>query len=170
MMMILIMKQTSIRILLKKVSGFVGSLFLVLESLDVAAENDIIKRDNEYAKLKYDDNGDEIQYEVPLGPPPEKIRFRLITNMKLPQAWGFFDRVTVPRLAADSFKLSAPVPNCARPAHMIYDRRTGKLAYFPRKYSFELTFLNELVYSRLELMVRDKDGKIVNTKSNPEQP
>lgn len=55
-----------------------------MDSLEVAVDNDMIKRDNEYAKMKYDENGDEIQYERPLGPPPEKLRFRLVTNLKLP--------------------------------------------------------------------------------------
>jgi hypothetical protein len=128
-----------------------------MDSLEVAVDNDVIKRDNDYAKMKYDENGDEIQYETPLGPPPEKLRFRLVTNLKLPQAWGFFERVTVPRLTADNYKLSMPIPTCSRPVHMIYDRRTGQLAYFPRKFAFELTFLSDLIYSRLHIIAKNKE-------------
>ena len=49
------------------------------------------------------------------------------------------------------------VPTCSKPVHMIYDRRTGQLAYFPRKYAFELTFLNDLIYSRLQIMAKNKE-------------
>jgi|LauGreDrversion4_2_1035121.scaffolds.fasta_scaffold316536_1 hypothetical protein len=55
-----------------------------MESLEVAVDNDIIQKENAYDKLKFDENGEEIHYETPLGPPPEKLRFRLITNLKLP--------------------------------------------------------------------------------------
>jgi hypothetical protein len=55
-----------------------------MDSIEVAVDNDIIKKENEYDKLKFDENGEEIQYETPLGPPPEKLRFRLLCNLKLP--------------------------------------------------------------------------------------
>ena len=140
-----------------------------MEALEIAVDNDIIKKENEYDKLKFDENGDEIQYDTPLGPPPEKIRFRLITNLKLPQSWGFYDRVTVPRLTADSLKSSSPIQDCSRPAHMIYDRRTGQLFYFPRKYSFELILLDTLVYSRLDVTVRNKQRLAREAQMSPEE-
>jgi hypothetical protein len=47
-------------------------------------------------------------------------------------------------------------PVCGKPAHMIYDRRTGQLYYFPRKYSFELVFLDELIFSRFDIMSSER--------------
>jgi len=82
-MTILIMRQISTPNLSKRV--MITSLkLIVMEALDLAVDNDIIKKENEYDKLKFDENGDEIQYDTPLGPPPEKLRFRLVTNLKLP--------------------------------------------------------------------------------------
>ena len=34
---------------------------------------------------------------------------------------------------------------------MVYDKRTGKLAYFPRLNSFEVVFETHLIYSRYDL-------------------
>ena len=140
-----------------------------MENLEVAVDNDIIKKENDYDKLKFDENGEEIQYDTPLGPPPEKLKFRLVTNLKLPQAWGFYDRVTVPRITADNMKIPSGVPTCSRQSHMIYDRRTGQLFYFPRKYSFELIFLDNIVYSRLEVMARDKIRLTKEALMSPEE-
>jgi hypothetical protein len=67
--------------------------------------------------------------------------------------------VTVPRITEETMKMPSNVPTCSRPVHMLYDRRTGKLAYFPRKYSFELTFLDDLVYSRFGVMAKEKEQK-----------
>ena len=76
-----------------------------MDALEIAVDNDIIKKENDYDKLRFDENGDEIQYDVPLGPPPEKLRFRLVTNMKLPIAWGHYDRVEVPATASAASKV-----------------------------------------------------------------
>ena len=45
---------------------------------------------------------------------------------------------------------------------MVYDKRSGKMAYFPRRNSFEIVFQGELIYSRYD--------KTLKLAPNTEEP
>ncbi len=98
--------------------------------------------------MRFDGEGEEIIYTpetnggYKLGPPPEKYRFKFTTNNHLPDKYGVFELIDVPNKNKKG-KLTDK---------MVYDQRTGKLALFPRRNSFEVIFEGELIYSRYDLV------------------
>jgi hypothetical protein len=125
-----------------------------MEAIENAAENDILEKELEYGKKAFDENGDEIpDCTLKFGPRPEKYRFKLVTNLNTPFSWGCFDRVFVPL----THRPKTPGPYNKKP-NMIFDKRTGKLEYYPRKYAFEVVFQNQLLYSRLDKMRKNLEN------------
>ena len=127
---------------------FLKTDILVSDSIEAAAENDLYNKELAYDKLRFDENGEEIIYNpetnggYKLGPPPEKYRFKFITNNHLPDKYGMFELIDVPNKNKKG-KVTDK---------MVYDQRTGKLALFPRRNSFEVVFHGELIYSRYDLV------------------
>jgi hypothetical protein len=60
----------------------------------------------------------------------------------LPDNYGVFELIDVPNKNKKG-KITDK---------MVYDQRTGKLALFPRRNSFEVIFQEELIYSRYDLV------------------
>lgn len=127
---------------------FLQQLREISDSIEAAAENDLYNKELAYDKLRFDKEGEEIIYTpetnggYKLGPPPEKYRFKFTTNNHLPDKYGVFELIDVPNKNKKG-KITDK---------MVYDQRTGKLALFPRRNSFEVIFEGELIYSRYDLV------------------